>query len=271
MNKNKLKLLISGHNGYIGGHFCKYLKKKKVNFTKFNYEKSPKNLSKFTHFFHFEFQIKINKKIINNNSKKIDRVLKICSKNNIKFIFPSTALYKHDNNGKRLSNKISVVNDYASSKLICEKKIIELNKKKDLEFFIFRIFNVYGGSLKNRWVVASLVKKFKSLQKITIANSGNYRDFINISDLNDLFFKSLKKNDSGIFEVGTGKATSIRNLAYLIKKLLRINIKIYFTKPARSKTNFYSKAQIKKTKNFFSWQPKIDLKNGLKRVIISGK
>ena len=119
--------------------------------------------------------------------------------------------------------------------------------------------------------MASLVKKFKSLQKITIANSGNYRDFINISDLNDLFFKSLKKNDSGIFEVGTGKATSIRNLAYLIKKLLRINIKIYFTKPARSKTNFYSKAQIKKTKNFFSWKPKIDLKNGLKRVIISSK
>ena len=60
MQKN---LIVSGHRGYIGSHFCKLLKKKKIKFTKFDFKKKSKKLEFFTHFFHFIFDVKIKKKL----------------------------------------------------------------------------------------------------------------------------------------------------------------------------------------------------------------
>ena len=147
---------------------------------------------------------------------KIRKVLKICKNNDIKLIFPSTASYKY-NNMERISKNIYPINKYTSSKIDCEKEILNFSKKNNLKYYIFRIFNVYGGSLKNRWVVAALIKKIKNNNLIKIQYSKNTRDFINISDLCNLFKKSLRKNISGIFEVGTGKSISIKYLALTLK------------------------------------------------------
>ena len=87
MNKKKYKLLISGHSGYIGSFFCKFLKEKNIKFTKFDYKKFPKNLKQYTHFFHFDFKIKREKNSIKNNSQNLLRVLNLCIKNDIKLIF----------------------------------------------------------------------------------------------------------------------------------------------------------------------------------------
>ena len=92
----------------------------------------------------------------------------MCIKNDIKFIFPSTASFKYNSKKKRVSSQISPVNDYTLSKFICEKKILEFYKKKKLNYFIFRIFNVYGDNTRNRWVVASLIKKFRKLKKFKL-------------------------------------------------------------------------------------------------------
>ena len=101
---------------------------------------------------------------------------------------------------------------------------MEFYKKKKLIYFIFRIFNVYGDNTRNRWVVASLIKKFKKLKKVQIDNSGNYRDFINLTDLSILFIKSLGIKKNGVYEVGSGRAISIKNLANLIKNIEKIFI-----------------------------------------------
>ena len=114
----------------------------------------------------------------------------------------------------------------------------------------------------------NLHKLTRKLKKVEIANSKNYRDFINIKDLSNLFLKCLKVRESGTFEVGTGKATSIKHLAILIKKILKKDINLIFTKPLSSKQNFYSKGEIKITKKIFSWEPKINLKKGVKSLII---
>ena len=271
MNKKKYKLLISGHSGYIGSFFCKFLKEKNIKFIKFDYKKFPKNLKRYTHFFHFDFKIKREKNSIKKNSQNLLRVLNLCIKNDIKFIFPSTASFKYNSKKKRVSSQISPVNDYTLSKFICEKKILEFHKKKKLNYFIFRIFNVYGDNTRNRWVVASLIKKFRKFKKVQIDNSGNYRDFLNLTDLSILLIKSLDIKKNGIYEVGSGRAISIKNLANLIKKILKKNIYLDFTKPFSSKKNFYSQAQIYETKKIFSWRPKIGLKKGLKSLIISKK
>ena len=80
MNKNNYKLLISGHQGYIGSYFCKYLRKAKINFSKFNFEKYPNNLNQYSHFFHFDFEIKIRKNSIERNLRRLVKILNLCEK-----------------------------------------------------------------------------------------------------------------------------------------------------------------------------------------------
>ena len=77
-----------------------------------------------------------------------------------------------------------------------------------------------------------------------------------------LFIKSSSVNKSGIFEAGTGRAISIKNLSKLIKKVFNFKCKIEYIKPLKSK-NYFSKSQIETTKKIFSWKPKIKLIQGL--------
>ena len=269
MNNFNYKLLITGYKGYIGSYFCRYLKKNKIKFRKFNFNNYPNNLNSFSHFFHFDFEIKTKKGAEKRNLSKIRKVLNICKNNDIKLIFPSTVSYKYNNKGKRISKNIYPINKYTSSKIDCEREILNFSKKNNLKYFIFRIFNVYGGNLKNRWVVATFIKKIKNNNIIKIHYSKNTRDFINIDDVCNLFKKSLRKNISGIFEVGTGKSTSIKYLALTLKKLINKKAKFIFPEPTKSKTNFYSKAKLKMTKKIFLWRPKINLINGLRILVCS--
>ena len=267
MIKRGYKLLISGYKGYIGSYFCKYLRQKNIQFAKFDFKKYPKKIYQFTHFFHFDFEIKIKKNSIRNNTKKLNTVLNLCIKNNIKLIFPSTSSFKYNTKLERVSNKLNIINDYILAKFICEQKIIEFNKLLGLKFFIFRIFNVYGGNLHNRWVVASIIKKLKKKNTLELMHSENYRDFIHIDDLCNLLVKSIRFNINGIFEIGSGKALSLKSLSEIIKNSFEKKKKIIFIKPVKSYSNNYSKAEIKKTKKIFLWKPKISLANGIKKLI----
>lgn len=193
-------------------------------------------------------------------------IVEICSRNNIKLIFPSTSTYKYNKHNKRISKEIFSINEYSKSKIQCEKKILEYNKTKELDFFIFRIFNVYGGNLNNRGVVASLTRKIKLKKKISLKHSANIRDFIHIEDLCELFCKCLRVKKSGTFEVGSGNVISIKKLALEIQKKLNTNSKIIYLKPYKSKINYFSKSYINLTKKIFSWSPRIRLVTGLKRI-----
>ncbi len=258
-------LIVSGHNGFIGSNFCKVLRKKKIKFLKYNNKKKYKNLSKISHFFHFDFEIKIRENSTRKNKKKILKILNLCSKNQIKLIFPSTSSYKYNSKKKRISEKIFPFNKYAQSKIQCENAIINHFKKSNFNFLILRIFNVYGSKINNRGVIPSLIKRFKGNKIVNLKHSENVRDFIHLDDLLSLLLKSINVNQSGIYDVGSGSAISIKNLALKILKIFCFKSKIKFIKPLKS-TNYFSKSNIKKTTKLFNWEPKVELVKGLKQI-----
>ena len=80
-----------------------------------------------------------------------------------------------------------------------------------------------------------------------------------------LLLKSINVNQSGIYDVGSGSAISIKNLALKILKIFCFKSKIKFIKPLKS-TNYLSKSNIKKTTKLFNWEPKVELVKGLKQI-----
>jgi nucleoside-diphosphate-sugar epimerase len=263
-----MKIIMTGAKGYIGSQLVLFFKKKKIIVKKVDCKdlKYIKINETFTHFIHLEHYIKNTKKNFENNIRNIKKVLNFCNINNLFLIFPSTASFKYSN-FKRLSDDINPINLYSLSKKISEKEILKKALHKNLRYTILRIFNVYGGSKKNRWVVASLIKRFKKENILSLTNSHNIREFIHIEDLCKLFVKVVRLNIVGKYEVSSGKQITILSLAKKIKVIFNYKNKIQLIKPYKSKFNNYSKSSIKKTIKDFNWKPKINIDKGLRKLL----
>ena len=267
---SKIKLLITGYNGYIGKCFIKFLKKKKIKFEKLDLKKN-KRYNDFTHLLHLQFNIEEKRINLKKNISDMDKIIKICQFHKLFLIFPSTASFNFEGKIKK-NNNIKIINYYTKAKNECEKMILYENKKKNLSFTILRIFNVYGDNFDNKYYISEIIrtfKKAKKFEKIKIRFSENVRDYINISDLNSLFLNVIKKKENGIFEVGSGKSTTLKNLANKINKIFDKKNYLEFIRPKKSKKNFYSKSNIKNTRKVFSWSPNVQLIKGLKKLIKS--
>jgi len=259
----KNKIIITGYNGYVGRNLISFLKKKKIEFRRVDVKNLTKyRLKNFTHFIHLNFYIKENKINILKNNREIDKVVKICSEKKLFLIFPSTACFKYKNK-KRTSNNINVINHYTYSKKQCEKKILLSN----LKYCILRIFNVYGGDIKNRYYISFIVNQFYKKKNLVLKFKNNYRDYIHVNDLCNLIYKVIIKNKTGIYEAGSGQSISIQKLVFLIKNIYSKYRTINFVKPYKTKNNFYSLSKIKKTMKTFDWKPKVSLKKGLENLI----
>jgi nucleoside-diphosphate-sugar epimerase len=265
---SKIKILITGYNGYIGKSFVKFLKKKKIKFEKLDLKKKI-NYKNFTHLLHLKFDIKEKKIYLKRNIEVMNRIIKICQKHKLFLIFPSTASFDFRRK-KKINNNIKIINYYTQAKSECEKLILSANKSKYINFTILRIFNVYGDNYENRYYISKIIRNFKKakkFEKINIKFSENVRDYINISDLNTLLLKVIRKKNNGIFEVGSGKSLTIKNLSIIINKIFKKKNKLIFMSPKKSVKNFFSRSNIKNTKKVFNWSPRVKLTNGLKKLI----
>jgi len=265
---NKKKILITGYKGYLGSFLKKNLKNL-FTLRNLNLDKIPSRniLQNYSHILHFEFLIKNSKKNLIKNLKNMKIIINLCKENNLHLIFPSTASF-YFKNKKKISDKIKVINEYTLAKKKCEEMILKENDNHNLMFTILRIFNVYGGTINNRYYISKIIKKFKK-KKVKIKFKDNIRDYIHILDLTNLIKKCILNSKNGTFEVGSGNEISIEQLTKILEKVSNKNHTISFLEPKKTKNNFYSKVDITKTTKVFKWKPKIKLEEGLKNLIKS--
>jgi UDP-glucose 4-epimerase len=270
-----MNILITGSDGFIGKHLCRFLKKKKINFFPIKSKSynnvfflKKKNIDIFTHIIHLEHSY-LNQ---NYNIRLSKKLLKFALKNNIKkFIFTSTCVYKYKDN-KKIGNSLIGINLYVKTKIILENLFIKHYKKKRIEdLIILRIFNVYGKfQNKKYYVIPSLISRFKSNDKsVNIRYPFNKRDFIYVDDVIMAIYKSLSLNKFNFFDIGSGKSLSIYSLAKKIRLSLNSNKKIHLIKPYKSHLNYYSKASLinRKKNKLINWKPKVKIDSGLNKII----
>jgi UDP-glucose 4-epimerase len=136
---------------------------------------------------------------------------------------------------------------------------------------ILRIANPYGGTFGDYFkqgFVNSVVRNIKSKKQVEIWGDGNQiRDFINVDDVVKLVFLILSKEDStGIFNCGTGKGYSLRQVIEISEEILnsKINIKFYNSYIEKIESNILD---VSKSKNCFNWNPDHDLRKNLFKLL----
>lgn len=168
------------------------------------------------------------------------------------------------------ASKISPKSLYAYTKYAQEQMVETMCSAMDIDFTIFRFQNVYGvgQSLKNPYT--GILSVFSSLllenEPINIFEDGNEsRDFINVKDVASAVIQSLScpETNGEIINIGSGKGTSVLEIASILKHLYCSKSEIHITGDFRIGDIAHNIADLDKAKRLLGFQPSIDLKDGL--------
>ena len=162
---------------------------------------------------------------------------------------------------------------YGWSKLMGEYELELLNKEtKDIDICILRFHNVYGPfcsiDTRTSQVIPAIIRKvIENDKEVIVWGSGSQtRDFIFVEDIVDSIALALEKGwNKGAIQIGSGKATSIREVAETAIKVSskKISIKFDLTKKEGDKGRV---ADYSKAKNTLGWVPKTSFEEGMKKT-----
>ena len=204
------------------------------------------------------------------NVKGTQNILDIAKQFDLKVVFASSAAVYGD--AKKIPIKEDTernpLNPYGQTKLngehLCEKY-----SQMGTRITVLRFFNVYGKGQNPAY--AGVISKFlenvsKGKPPIIYGDGTQARDFIFVDDVAEANLLAMKNNSSGKFiNVGTGIKTSIRELAEMLIKISKQNIKpIYVdTKEGDIKN---SQADITLSYELLKWSPKTKIEDWLKTI-----
>jgi dTDP-L-rhamnose 4-epimerase len=162
---------------------------------------------------------------------------------------------------------------YAMSKRHQEEMCLLIGKTYGIPTTTLRYFNIYGPhqSLTNPYTGACAIFSSRILNNKPpyIFEDGNQqRDFIHVRDVAKANLLALEKSSVNYqaINIGTGKPTSIRNMANLLIKAYGAKLEPFISQRYRKGDVRHCYADIKKARNLLGYEPTIDLEEGLKEL-----
>ncbi|MDP2586454.1 MAG: NAD-dependent epimerase/dehydratase family protein [Candidatus Komeilibacteria bacterium] len=158
---------------------------------------------------------------------------------------------------------------YGLSKLTVENYLLNYYQPlRKLNFVSLRLANVFGPRQDpdgEAGVVAIFVKNLLANKQCFITGNGKQtRDFVFVDDVVEACLKSIRAGQ-GIYNIGTGKETSIKVLYHLIAGLISKREPKFV--PPRPGDVFRSVLKNALAKRDLGWQAQVELVDGLKKTI----
>jgi UDP-glucose 4-epimerase len=164
---------------------------------------------------------------------------------------------------------IEPISPYGVAKYCVENYLNYFKRLYGIERVILRYANVYGprqDSLGEAGVVAIFAGKILKGEKPVIYGDGNQtRDYIYVEDVvkaNVLAFEGKE----GIYNIGTGKETSVNELINVFSNVLGKEIKLEYAPPRKGEVSRIS-LDGEKVKKELSFVPKYSLEEGIRKTI----
>lgn len=288
------EILLIGGSGFLGLNLIKSLENNK-NYRITSVSRTrPKNLKKnknfsfikadFSNFYQikkslkkkkFNFIINFGGNINHDNQKQIERShFKLCS-NLVKFFSKkkvdlfiqagSSMEYGATKSPNFENFKCKPKSYYGISKL----KSTQLLKKSGLNYIVLRLYQIYGPHQKINRLIPIAINQLLNNKDFNVSSGVQSRDFLFVDDFIKLIKKILlsKKPHKGIYNVGSGKPFTVKQILEKIKKLIKlgkINYNVVKMKKSETKKSY---PNVKKIKKIFNWKPNTNLDVGLKKTI----
>ena len=300
-NLSKKKIWVAGHNGMVGRAIIRKLLNRKLNVL--TVDKNDLDLTNQSQTFNwikknvphviFVAAAKVGGILANSlnhadflyqNLMIQNNIIWSAAENNVqKLIFlGSSCIYPKEaeqpiKEKELLCKPLEKTNEgYAIAKIAGLKLCSYLFKEHKKDFITIMPTNLYGPhdnyDLKTSHVLAALINKITYAKKykkksVEVWGTGKpKRDFLHVDDLADaVCFLAENYSSSEPINVGSSKEISIKELAETIAKLEEWEGRLIYNKAMPDGTML---KKLDTTKiNKLGWQPKIDIKTGIKNVL----
>ena len=216
--------------------------------------------------------IKITKSdYLKTNIRASKKLINFTKKNNIHLIYISGAIIYGNTKKKvkenfKIDNKKMILN-YENSKKIIDLYLAEKIKKEKGKFTILRPSSIYGKGYKNDKIIIQLINKIKKKNKIILNSPFQKINFIHANDVANATYLSIIKKKYSIFNIGSNKLYSIKDIAKISNNL---GIKKSLIKVNKNQEKLIFKKKfnisISHAKNVLGWKPKILINHGIKLI-----
>ena len=271
------KIFVTGSRGFIGTQLIKQLKNFEVITDSINSKKIDlKKMDELIQIESSDIVIHLAAKTqkgrswneyFDNNVIGTQNILEYCIQKKVKkIIFLSSYVY---GNPKYLpideNHPISPHNDYTKSKFIAEQLCKKYAKEFNLNVVILRPFNIFGETLDEGFLISNLINSLNNNKIVTITNELSKRDFLFIQDLIDLILKIIEYDFKfEIFNVGSGKSYSFKQIVEMIEKISNKKLKLEFNYDEENCIKNIV-ADISKISDKIGWKPNISFDDGIQR------
>ena len=224
----------------------------------------------------------------NNNFKFTKTLWKYCAEKQISFIYASSAA-TYGNGEQGFDDKIDIdllrpLNGYGYSKQLFDQWVKHQTTTYPKQYVGLKFFNVYGPNEYYKGSMASMIfhgfNQIKANKEIRLFKSCNenykdgeqLRDFVYVKDVCSVIKWLLDNpNISGLFNVGTGRAQSFRELAEATFHALGLDPNIrYIDMPEhlKNKYQYYTKAEMCKLREAGYSKDFMDIETGVKDYVL---
>lgn len=182
----------------------------------------------------------------------------------------SSSEYGDNASGPSENDPPSPNSDYAVSKVATANLLHFYGKKKQFPCANLRIYSAYGPLEDASRLIATLVRKGAEGQLPEFVSPNISRDFIYVDDVCEAFIDAALNLDpehyGESFNIGTGRKTTIADVAAAAKKQFGIAADPAYTMPARRWDVPDWFANIDKARNVLNWAPRTSFEDGLARA-----
>ena len=157
---------------------------------------------------------------------------------------------------------------YGITKVTQSLLVKYFSELKNIPSVTLRPFTPYGRMESKGRLISDIMISIIKNKPLNLSSMYTYRDFIFIDDVLDALKKAanVPKIEGEIFNIGSGKATSIKKIVDTSMKLVKNKpeIKWNSNKPrSMDKFQSISFSDLKKSKKLLKWEPLISLEKGL--------
>lgn len=297
-----MRILITGATGFVGKHLMPRLIKQHyenailvrdvekaqnlfddkvdiIQYDKNNFEHidkicqfNPEVVIHLATYYTIADDIKEIQKLLEANIEFATHLCSALEKCNINIFVNTGSFYEYyDGDGK-----IKPAYLYSSMKVAARHIIEYFGNKHKYKVLHIVPYSVYGENGTVKKIFDYIVDATISGEYIEMTQGRQVLDFIHVEDVADFYCTLIEKENlihSPISEyhLGTGRGTSIRELANIVETILGKKADIGWGKrPYRSRDIMHAVAPVSRLKQDFDWEAKISVSEGMRRLVNSG-
>ena len=167
------------------------------------------------------------------------------------------------------------LNVYGYSKLAMERLADQYRARLSHPIVGLRYFNVYGAGEKHKGKFASMICQLARVmagggRPRIFTDGGQKRDFVYIDDVVDANLLALGAHESGVFNVGSGRAGTFNEVVAELNRVLGTDLPPEYIENPYDFFQTWTEADLALSREKLRYEPKYDLASGIDAYMKSG-